>query len=488
MGYKDKIQNIMLGDGEPDPQTQDPEDDYGFFGSPSDGNIRRTKPPKDDLQKYWRQYEHTGIVRKAINTYINDIIEPGYQVSCDDEELERRLNSWLEEAAIVNGEQDKDFLFLLEDFLRQREVRGTGMVEVVPKKSDVNGIWGFRLINIETVHALEDDDTGVLIRPNETERQEAVQTRRGEAAAYIQYDDTAFAGPFDRDDVPLSQNDVVKMVLDGDAYDIFGTSRLESVSRDIEIRRKILEDNQEAIAAKGHPHWIFKMGEPNPNEENPRRGVWPDDKIQDLRDEHKDENFSAGQKDFLPGDVDVDVVHGETADIKDTLMHHNEEILSAMPVPKFMIGHADSVNRDITTEQNKNYLTQVQKVRNEVESVFTPALRRKAAEWGYDTDVVDSVELRIERETHESPLRNEEFDAQEFKAMAEGIRSMEKSDAISTDELRENILGLPAEQDEDTSQEPASNDSEDEDNSDEETGSDEQEETADNSQEVTNDE
>lgn len=462
---EEKIEEVKLGDGEPETQTRDPDSfdrGGGFFGSIMSGDVERNKPPQDALDKYWRQYESTGIVRKSINTYTNDIIEPGYTVVSDDENLQQRMNSWLSEAAILNGEQDKPFIRLLEDVIRQREVRGTALVEVVPQQSNPDGIWGFRLINVESVSAIEREDTGTLVRPDETELEDVPITKRGEAAAYIQYDDAAYAGPFDEDDVALSQNDVVKLVLDGDAYDIFGTSRLESCSKDIEIRDKVLEDNAEAIAAKGYPHWIFKMGEPNPSEDNPRRGVWPDDKIQQLRNEHKSSNFSAGQKDFLPGDVSVDVVHGETADIKPTIKHHTEEILAAMPTPKFMVGHADAVNRDITQEQYDVYKTQVRKARRQLEGEFLPVLKRKAREWGFDGDAVESLELRIERQTQESPLKNEDFDAQDFKAMAEGMRAMEKSNAVSVDEMRQNFLGLPPQDNADGSPD-TSNDSPDSD-------------------------
>lgn len=447
MSYKDKIQRVLAGDGEPDSQTQDPEynerDGRGFSSFRFGGDVERRSPPQDSLRKYWRQYETTGIVRKSINTYANDIIEPGYHVESSDEELERRMNDWLQEGVIANGVQDKDFLNLIEDVIKQREVRGTALVEIVPQANNRDGIWGFRLINVESVNALEKEKSGLLVRPDETDLDDVPVTQRGEAAAYIQYDNRAFGGPFDEDDVPLSQNDVLKFVRDGDAYDVFGTSRIEGISQDIETLNDILDDNAEAIASKGHPYWIFKMGEPTDDPENPRAGIWPDDKIQALRDSHKSDNYNAGQKDFLPGDVDVRTVSGETADIKPTIQFHTERILSALPTPKFMVGFADSVNRDISKEQFNAYMTQVRKARRELEQDFRPALKRKAKEWGYDGEAVESLELSIEQQTQKNPLRNEEFDAQEFKALAEGLRSFEESDAVSNEEIRQNLLGLP---------------------------------------------
>jgi hypothetical protein len=140
--------------------------------------------------------------------------------------------------------------------------------------------------------------------------------------------------------------------------------------------------------------------------------------------------------------VNVDTISGETADIKPTIQYHTERILAALPTPKFMVGFADAVNRDISQEQYNAYKTQVRKARRELERDFRPALKRKAEEWGYDNA---SVELQIERQTHENPLRNNDFNAQEFKALAEGMRSLEQSDTVSTKEIRENFLGLPPE-------------------------------------------
>lgn len=452
MNYRDKIQEALLGDGEPASQTRDPDVISGdFYGTNVGGDIEKRKPPQDALRKYWRQYETNGIVRKSINTYANDITEPGYTIEADNEQLESQMEDWLREGAIVNGVQDKDFIQVLEDTIRQREVRGTALIEVVPQANNSDGMWGFRIINIESVNAIEKEDSGILVRPGETELDNVPITKRGEAAAYVQYDDTAFGGPFDKDDVPLSQNDVIKFTLDGDAYDIFGTSRLEGVSEDIETLNSVLDDNADAIAAKGHPYWIFKMGEPAGDENNPRAGIWPKDKIQELAEKHKSNNYDAGQKDFLPGDVDVDVVHGETADIKPTVNYHTEQILASMPTPKFMVGFSDAVNRDITTEQFDAYKTQVRKARRELEAGFRPFLKRKAREWGYSDAEVASLEIRIERQTQENPLRNNEFEAQEFKAMAEGLRSLEQSSSVSEEEIRENFLGLPAEQSGDAS-------------------------------------
>lgn len=445
MGLKDRF-TAVLGDGEEQSQVQDTKLDDGFIAEYTSGDYDRRKPPKDDLEEYWRTYETNPLVRQPINHFASDVVEPGFRVKAEDDDLEKRLETWLEQGAISHGEVDKHFTDVLRQCVIQREVRGTAMIEVVPNEE--GNIWGFRPINAATVYALTYDNQNILIKPDDTELK--VPTNwNDEAAAYIQFDERAIGGPFDRrDEVPLSQNDVVKTVRDGDTNDIYGTSRVEEVYEYIEGLDKILEDNEKAIASKGHPHWVFKLGEPNGDPSNPRAGIWADDKIRKLRDSHKKDNFTAGQKDFLPGDVDVETISGDTADIEETISFYVEYILSAMPTPKYMLGFADEINRDITSEQEEQYNRQISNARRELESTFRQVLQAKAEEYGYSNP---NVRLSIEPKRHENPLMADDFDAQEFKSFAQGLKAIAPAGStemvMPPEEVREKILGLEAEPD-----------------------------------------
>jgi hypothetical protein len=438
------VREAVLGNGEPDSQTDDRRGGYGFY---QDGReIDTITPDENNLEKFWQQYQTCSLVRIPIRMYGEDVVEPGYRVDSDSEELDEELEGWLSECAIINGETEHDITDLWAGSLTQQEVRGTALVEVVPKASNPDEMWGFRLINVSTVNAYTYENKAVLIRPDDTEHEDIVTTQSGEAAAYGQWDSDAIAGPFDsKDTIPLSQNDIIKLTQDGDTSDIFGTSSIAPVSKEIDELRRMLDDVSEAVHSKGYPHWIFKMGEPVGDVTDARAGVWPDEEMEAYQQAHQEGNWSTGQKDFVPGDVDVDTISSDVPEIEELLDWYVEQIISAMPVPKYKVGHADSVNRDITKTQQAQYERKVQGERRRLETSFEPALQRKAREWGYSDAVVDSISLEIEEPKEENPLARDDFDADDFANFARGVTEISggnPSDVVTPEEARD-MLGLP---------------------------------------------
>lgn len=71
----------------------------------------RTEPDKDDMRKYWRQFETTPFVRKSITSFARQVMEPGYYIQARglDEEQLTDLDKWLTQAAIIEGEPGQDF-------------------------------------------------------------------------------------------------------------------------------------------------------------------------------------------------------------------------------------------------------------------------------------------------------------------------------------------------------------------------------------------
>lgn len=439
------VREAMLGHGEPDSQTDDRRGGYGFY---QDGReIDTITPDENDLEKFWEQFQVNPLVRMPIRMYSEDIVEPGYRVDADSDELEDELESWLSDCAIINGESHHDIVDLWRQCITQEEVRGTALVEIVPKADDPEEMWGFRLINVSTVNAYTYENKAVLIRPDDIEQEDVYLTETGEAAAYGQWDSDAIAGPFDSmDTIPLSQNDVIKLTQDGDTSDIFGTSSIAPVSAEIDELRRMLDDVSEAVHSKGYPHWIFKLGEPNGDVGDPRAGIWPDEEMRDYKEAHKEGNWSTGQKDFVPGDVDVSTISSDVPEIEELLNWYVEQIISAMPVPKYKVGHADSVNRDITKTQQEQYERKVQGERRRLESAFEPALERKARELGYGDELAESISLKIEEPREENPLARDDFSADDFANFARGVQQISggnPQDVVAPDEARE-MLGLPA--------------------------------------------
>lgn len=450
MGFREKI--AELARGEPSPESQD--EDSTFFTQTDVGSFERREPEDENLEKYWEIYKQEPLVREPIRRFADDVTEPGYQIYAEDPNLEQDLERALQDSAIIAGESGHDFREVLHQTVVQREVRGTAMCELVPRKGqeeDPDSMWGFRLINAGTVSALTYDEQNVLITPNDEDALSdgsIPTTPRGEAASYIQFDQDALLGPFDSDkvEVPLSQNDVVKVTTDADTSDIFGTSRVESVAHEVEGLRQIKRDNEEAIAAKAYPHWIIKVGNPDAemNEAGRVGGMWPDKKMKALRNKHSEKNFSPGQKDIVPGDVDFQKISGETAEVQEVISHYVEHILSAMPTPKYAVGFSDEINRDVTGPQSDDYYRLVERTRRALEDAYQKGLERKARDLGYD-ELAETVELRIEPGRENSPLADDSFDIGQFQSFMQGVATANQvtgQPVMSRDEIRERVLNL----------------------------------------------
>jgi hypothetical protein len=434
----------VLASDDPLPDSRNRKEGYRLFSDSYP--IDTLEPDERDLETYWEQYKQNPLVRRGVDIYAEDVTAPGYRVQADDEELADQLEDWLSSSAIIAGEDNNDFSELIRDFLIQQIVRGTALVEVVPYEESPESVWGFRLINVSTLSAYTYENRAVLIRPEDTEIQGVATTSRDEAACYGQWDNNSLAGPFNETDtVYLSQNDVLKQTNDADTNDIFGVSSVEPVSKEIKELDQMLTDLGQAIHSKGFPHWVFKMGEPNGDVSSPRAGIWPDEEMQKYRDSHKDGNWSVGQKDFVPGDVDIETISSDVPEIEQILDWYIEQIVTALPTPKFKLGHADSVNRDITKTQQTQYERKLKSERRRLEDTFTPVLKRKARELGASDSLVDSISLRIAEPHEENPLERDDFDAEEFASFAQGLKRISggsPQDVVPASEARE-MLGLP---------------------------------------------
>jgi len=402
---------------EPRPsEDEGPYKPYTFQQSDFD----RTEPDKDEMRKYWRQYETTPFVRKSISSFARQVMEPGYYIEARgvDEELLRDLDHWLTKSAIVEGEFGQDFRQLAKKMIVQQEVRGTALVEKAPANDDPERLAGLKLINAETMEAVTRPGQSILLQPEDVDQfDDAPAAETGGAAAWLQdlgETETFFGTPVsgknrgidnDKDDdfkVGFREDEVVKLARDADAGEIFGTSRLEAVSDRIEGLRNKLCDNDEAIASKAYPLWLFMFG----GEDNP----WESDDINEFMRSHEMENFHPGMKQGVRGDVSVDTVSGEVAEISDALNFDIEWIMSIMPIPKFALGaFADEgVGQFGGIAQQQETQRQIKDTRREIEEKFTPVIREVAMQNGLSEEEAEEIRLKVgspgEPET-ENPTR-----------------------------------------------------------------------------------
>lgn len=392
---------------EPRPsESEGPFKPYTFQQSDFD----RTEPDHDAIHKYWRQFETTPFVRKSITSFARQVMEPGYYLEIEDgttldRDTFQELDHWLTKSSIVEGEFGQDFRQLAKKAIIQQEVRGTALIEKAPSKNDVDELAGLKLINTETMEAVTRPGQSILLQPNDIDEfEDAPAAESGGAAAWLQdlgETETFFGTPVsgrnrgidnDKDDdfkVGFREDEIIKLARDADAGEIFGTSRLEAVSDRIEGLRNKLCDNDDAIASKAYPLWLFLFG----SEDNP----WESDDINEFMRSHEMENFHSGMKQGVRGDVGVKTVSGEVADIADSLDFDIEWIMSIMPIPKFALGAFSDggVGQFGGIAQQQETQRQIKDTRREIEEKFTPVIRQVAEQNGVPEDVAEGIRLKV---------------------------------------------------------------------------------------------
>lgn len=364
----------------------------------------RTEAPKDEMRKYWRQFETTPIVRKPITSFASRVTEPGYFIETkrlDRREVEK-IGNWLNQAAILEGQPGRDFRLLAKKAIVQREVRGTSLVEVAPHKDDPDKIAGLKLINAETMEAVTRPNQKILMAPDDiNEYDSAPKAESGGAAAWLQdiletdntyWGEAISGGDASNDEkIGFRRDEIIPMTRDADVGEVFGTSRIEAVADRVDGIKQKLADNDEAIASKAYPLWLFMFG----SEENP----WDSGEIASFMQHQEMENFHPGMKQGVRGDVEVETISGEVADIAEALNFDLQWIMSAMPMPLFTLGAfggtGATVGQVSGVAQQQDVNRQIKEARRELEEEFTPVVRKVAMQQGVDEERAKDITLKF---------------------------------------------------------------------------------------------
>jgi len=398
----------------------------------------RTEAPKDEMRKYWRQFETTPIVRKSITSFASRVTEPGYYVDADGlmPEQQRSLDQWLRQCAILEGQPGKDFRLLARKAIVQREVRGTALVEVAPDRNDNTKVAGLKLINPETMEAVTRPNQTILMAPEDIDEYEsAPEAESGGAAAWLQdtleTDQTYWGTPVKQEktgDIKIGfrRDEIIPLVRDADVGEVFGTSRLEAVADRIDGIKQKLADNDEAIASKAWPLYLFVFG----SEENP----WTSSDIAGFMQAHEMENFHPGMKQGVRGDVDVQTISGEVADIAEYLDFDLRWIMSVMPMPMFVLGsfEAAGVGQVSSLAQQQDVNRQIKEARRELEEEFSTVLQNVARQNGVSEEVAKTVQLKFGTPDNSDP---------DIQSREQVIRYV--SDANKNDEPDPNGMDMP---------------------------------------------
>lgn len=431
---RQQVTRLADSDGDdPAPRSRDSRNGVSdIFGrSPS-----RRKPPKDEYQKYWRTFETVPLVRESIRDFAAEVVEPGWRVTANDSKTEEALREWAEQCAIIAGERDNDILPFLKQAIIQREVRGTVLIELVPGSKDDDSIAGLKFINPETVSIYTVPNKALLPKPEDS-YDTVPKNSKGESVAYVQYDDEL--GYNDKNSVKFTKDQIAKFVRDPDTGDLRGTSRIESIQDRLDGLKQKLSDNDEAIAAKAYPVWLFLMG----SEDFP----WTEEEIESFMEKHDEENFSPGMKQAISGDIDIETVSGEVAEIAESLKFDVDWIMSSMPMPKYALGgFEENINQFVSQQQENRIEKQKKEARGELEKEMTDIFRRKAE---MDDELSpEGVEFMIEREEALSPILDDDVNLEEVQQYAAAIKSISGGNparVMTGEELRKIALLLPPE-------------------------------------------
>lgn len=430
--------------------------------------------PPEDIDQYHEQYKDTAIVRSNINTFVSDVVEPGARVEAASDQTQDYFmggdaapsdtpdGGFLENCFVLAGQKHQRFYPGLKNTVTQRWTRGTVTVEYLKKNpaSADSEITGFYHIRPETLKAQTHKHTNILISPDETDVDGVEMTKRDEAAAYIQFDDRSILGRrvdgFEEDSIPLSQNDVLKQVLDpdigGDSTDeegIFGTSILESVSQDIAEYHEIKRDRARAIKTKAYGLWDASF-----NKEVHEFGNGQVEVTEWSEDDQGDWIDGAGE--IGPGDImghdgsiELQRFPSEVPQLDGVLDHYVDDITSPLPAPKYAIGHEENINQFVSQQQENRYEKLIHEERRYQEQSWTEALQLVAERKGLDTE---GLKLVIEPKEDESPVRSlddEEIDR--IRVYTQALKDVYGSGSAATyvDEevLRELVLQLPEDSD-----------------------------------------
>lgn len=369
--FRNRIAQLAADD--PDPDSLD---ERSFHTRASGVDVKR--PNKTQMDDHWELFKKVPLVREPIRAFATEVVADGYTVEAGSQQAEEDLEDWLRQSAIVAGEIDKDFSEILKETIIQREVRGTSFVEIV--QTEDGNIYGFKSIPARTVKQYTKPRQAVLLPPDWDGGGDFQKTDDGDVAAYIQFDDTL--GFEDNDEIPLSRDDVIKLVRDNDAGKVWGTSRLEAVDDRVNSLLKKLDDNDKAIEMMAWKFWLVRLGTEEP---------WPDGKIDDFMNKHSEDDFAPGMKQAVQGDVEIDTIEGEVAEgLEEFLDFDVNWIISSMPYPKYGLGGFETdINQFVSRSQETRVRNQIREAREDIENEFEQVVKDKAEELGYSPDEVE---------------------------------------------------------------------------------------------------
>lgn len=421
--------------------------------------------PPEDIDEYHQLYLDIGLIRGNLNQFVRDVWKPGVRIEADDETTEAYFKGgddapddappggFLKNCGIM-AEKRLPFYPFGKVTTVQRWTRGTVLIEYGKpdgqEEEAEHRITGFKHIRPETVSARTYANTNILLDPDDTDVADET-TKRGEAAAYVQYDDNSIVGRrmggFEKEEIALSQNDVLRQVIDQDIGGqdpedgVFGVPPIAAISDDAYEYREIKRDRAEAIKKKAYGVWKAQF-----NTEVTEAG---DELILQEWDNDEQDEWVSDVGDLGPGDIighdgsiDLDQWEPQVPELDDPLKHYVGDILAPLPAPKYATAFGDQVNQHVSDRQENSYEDTVQEERQYQERSWTQAFR-EVAERHPDLEP-DGLRMKIEPEEEASPIMSmDDAEVERLKTYADAVKQIEMVTTLTEEEKRELLLQLP---------------------------------------------
>lgn len=425
-------------DGDADPQARD--ERPIIIGSEE----HTEEPSRADIEEWREAYKENPLIRVPIQNFSSDVTEPGVSVVVPADEvptvpedywddtyvgkdLDDALEHWLANCYIDGWDFDADISDLLDAVVKDRRGRrGTAIVEhAYDDATERERILGLRPIKVETMTAYTREGKRIVLRPDDdvddfdsvavqdlgdNSRDHAPTTPAGHTAALSQYDDVY--GTTERDEIPFALSDVTVSAYDPDTGELFGQPDSAGVVDRAQAVYEKFDHIDQAVLNQAFANIIAKVE--TDDEKLAKR-------LRDDLDVNSPQTVSGTN---VP--VELEQVEGSVPDAVAQIQQEIEYVLTAMPTPLYRVGFAGDINRDITGEQREDYRDQVKRERARLEADFATVLELKAREFLHgdahgDQQLDVTPQLRIRPADAESPLRDEEFDADAFNTLMQAL-------------------------------------------------------------------
>lgn len=425
---------------EPDPETYS-RSGSTFVTGGRPASVERINPPKNELQRYRRQYESVPIVQAPIDQFANDVMSDGYRIKADNESTEDYLDQWAEHGGIVASKANQDLGKIIARIPIEYHVRGTVMLEHVSAQSDADMMAALKFIKPETVTPYKRPNGSIVVQPDDTDLEDVKTTEDGDAAAYVQYDRSTGSGTtYNSDEVRLTANEVSRLSRHADIGGIFGLSSVEPVSNRVDALRNKLVDNEQAIESMAWGQWFLSF---QPLVVDDRVIEWDENAKNDAIDDFQD--IEPGAQIGHDGKIEVESIPGQVADIMDNLQFDVDFIISALPAPKYAVGWEKDINQFVSDSQERTHEQQVDDMKETIETLLTPVLKTVARQGGYSAE---GVELKLSPPEDSSPILT--LDAEEIdgiKTYAEAMKALSgpagPASLVEDGEILDLVLQLP---------------------------------------------